>query len=64
MQKAWHMQGYFQLSIGGPIPFPGCASRRASTPGRTFGIRNEGLFHGCEGDAVLVRHNIIINNHL
>ena len=21
-------------------------------------------FHDCEGDAVLVRHNIIINNHL
>ena len=48
----------------GPIPFPGCPGRQACTPGRTFGIRNEGLFHGCEGDAVLVRHIIIINNHL
>ena len=48
----------------GPIPFPGCPSRQACTPGRTFGVRNEGLFHDCEGDAVLVRHNIIINNHL
>ena len=56
------MQGYFQLSIGGPIPFPGFASRQASTPGRTFGIRNEGLFHDCECEAVLVRHINIINN--
>ena len=49
-------------SLEKSIPFPSYACRQASKPGRTFGIRNEGLFHDCEGDAVLVRHNIIINN--